>query len=148
MLIVDDYSRVMWAYLMKTKDDVLQTFKMFRRKVETETGERIKVLRTDRGGEFLSNEFTKYCNETGLERHYTSPYSPQQNGVVERHNRTVLEMVRCNLKTMSMPHALWGEAVMYSVYVLNRVQTKALKNSTLYEMWTGRRPHIEHSTLR
>nr|KAJ0194783.1 hypothetical protein LSAT_V11C700360190 [Lactuca sativa] len=110
MLIVDDYSRVMWAYLMKTKDEVLQTFKMFRGKVETEIGEKIKVLRTDRGGEFLSNEYTKYCNETGLERHYTSPYSPQQNGVVERRNRTVLEMVRCNLKTMTMPHALWGEA--------------------------------------
>nr|GFC77390.1 retrotransposon protein, putative, unclassified [Tanacetum cinerariifolium] len=59
-------------------------------------------------------------------------------------NRTVLEMVRCNLKTMSMPDVLWGEAVSHSVYVLNRAHTKALKESTPYEMWTGRKPHIAH----
>ncbi|KAI3518152.1 hypothetical protein L1887_06594 [Cichorium endivia] len=144
MLIVDDFSRVMWVYLLKSKDEAFQAFKNFRSKVETETGEKVKVFRTDRGGEFLSNEFTKYCNETGVERHYTSPYSRQQNGVVERRNRTVLEMVRCNLKTMTMPDVLWGEAVVHSVYVLNRAHSKALKNSTPYEVWTGRKPHVEH----
>ncbi|KAI3516559.1 hypothetical protein L1887_15478 [Cichorium endivia] len=86
MLLVDDYSRVHWVYLMKTKDEAFQTFKNFKAKVVNETGEKIKTLRTDRGGEFLSNEFTKFCNEVGLDRHYTSPYSPQQNGVVERRN--------------------------------------------------------------
>ncbi|KAI3779099.1 hypothetical protein L2E82_08597 [Cichorium intybus] len=144
MLLVDDYSRVMWVYLLKTKDEALQVFKNFRSLVEVETGEKMKVFRTDRGGEFLSKEFTTYCRETGLERHYTSPYSPQQNGVVERRNRTVLEMVRCNLKTMKMPDTLWGEAVNHSVYVLNRAHTKALKDTTPYEMWTGRKPHVEH----
>lgn len=134
LLMVDDYSRVMWTYLLKTKDESFQVFKDFREKVETETDEKIKVFRTDRGGEFLSKEFTDYCRRTGLERHYTAPYSPQQNGVVERRNRTVLEMVRCNLKTMQMPDMLWGEAVAYSVYVLNRVHSKALKDSTPYEM--------------
>ena len=84
----------MWVYLLKSKDEALQGFKTFRSKVENEAGEKVKVFKTDRGGEFLSNEFTKYCEETGLERHYTSPYSPQQNGVVERRNRTILEMVR------------------------------------------------------
>ncbi|GJS30316.1 zinc finger, CCHC-type containing protein [Tanacetum coccineum] len=144
MLLVDDYSRVMWVYLLKTKDEALEVFKNFRKKVETETGEKVKVLRTDRGGEFLSNQFTTYCNETGLERHYTSPYSPQQNGVVERRNRTVVEMVRSNLKTMCMPDVLWGEAVNHAVYVLNRVTSKALKDSTPYEMWTGRKAHLGH----
>ena len=119
-------------------------FKNFRSLVETETGEKVKVFRTDRGGEFLSNKFKKYCEETGLQRQYTSPYSPQQNGVVERRNRTVLEMVRLNLKTMSMPDVLWGEAIAHYVYILNRVQTKALKDSTPFEMWTGRKPHIDH----
>ncbi|GKC36157.1 retrotransposon protein, putative, unclassified, partial [Tanacetum coccineum] len=103
MLLVDDYSRVMWVYLLKSKDEAFQVFKNFRGLVEVETGEKMKLFRTDRGGEFLSNQFTSYCNETGLERHYTSPYSPQQNDVVERRNRTVLEMVKCNLKTMRMP---------------------------------------------
>lgn len=140
MLLVDDYSRVMWVYLLKTKDEAFQTFKNFRVKVEIETGEKMKVFRTDRGGEFLSNEFTTYCNETGLPRHYTAPYSPQQNGVVERRNRTVLEMVRSCLLSMHVPDVLWGEAVNHVVYVLNRVNTKALKESTPYEMWTGRKP--------
>lgn len=144
MLLVDDYSRVMWVYLLKSKDEAFQAFKNFRSLVEVETGEKVKTLRTDRGGEFLSNQFTNYCKETGLERHYTSPYSPQQNGVVERKNRTVLEMVRCNLKTMRMPDALWGEAVSHSVYVLNRAHTKALKDVTPYEMWTGRKPNVDH----
>ncbi|KAL4580126.1 hypothetical protein LXL04_016306 [Taraxacum kok-saghyz] len=67
-----------------------------------------------------------------------------QNGVVERRNRTVLEMVRSNLKTMTVPDVLWGEAVSHVVYVLNRVNTKALKDSTLYEIWTGRKPHVGH----
>lgn len=130
MLLVDDYSKVMWVYLLKSKDEAFQTFKNFRKLVENETGEKLKTFRTDRGGEFLSNQFTMYCKETGLHRHYTSPYSPQQNGVVERRNRTVLEMVRCNLKTMEMPNVLWGEAVSHSVYVLNRAHTKALKDTT------------------
>ncbi|GJU50602.1 zinc finger, CCHC-type containing protein [Tanacetum coccineum] len=144
MLLVDDYSRVMWVYLLKSKDEAFQVFKNFRGLVEVETGEKMKLFRTDRGGEFLSNQFTSYCNETGLERHYTSPYSPQQNGVVERRNRTVVEMVRSNLKTMCMPDVLWGEAVNHAVYVLNRVTSKALKDSTPYEMWTGRKAHLGH----
>lgn len=144
MLLVDDYSRVMWVHLMKTKDEAFNIFRNFRSKVEIETGEKLKILRTDRGGEFLSNQFTKYCSETGLERHFTSPYSPQQNGVVERRNRTVLEMVRSCLKTMRVPDVLWGEAVSHAVYVLNRLSTKALKNATPYELWIGRKPQVSH----
>lgn len=144
MLLVDDYTRAMWVYLMKTKDEAFQVFKNFRAAVENETGERIKVFRTDRGGEFLSNQFTKYCKETGLERHYTAPYSPQQNGVVERRNRTVVEMARSNLKGMKMPNVLWGEAVSHAVYILNRVSTKSLEETTPYELWTGRKPQIGH----
>ncbi|GKD49947.1 zinc finger, CCHC-type containing protein, partial [Tanacetum coccineum] len=67
MLLVDDYSGVMWVYLLKTKDEALQVFKNFRGNVEVETGEKMKVFRIDRGGEFLLNQFTTYCNETGLE---------------------------------------------------------------------------------
>lgn len=144
MLLVDDYTRVMWVYLMKTKDEVYHTFKNFRSKVENETGEKLKVLRTDRGGEFLSKQFDEYCEETGLEHHYTAPYSLQQNGVVERRNWTVLEMTRSCLKSMGVPNVLWGEAVTHAVYVLNRLGTKALKETTPNELWTGRKPHVGH----
>lgn len=106
MPLVDDYSRVMWVYLLKTKDEAFQVFKNFRAAVEIESGERMKVFRTYRGSEFLSTHFTIYCKETGLERHYTAPYSPQQNDVVERRNQTVIEMVRSSLKGMKVPYVL------------------------------------------
>lgn len=141
---VDDYTRVMWIYLLNTKDETYATFKRFRTLVENETGDKMKVFRTDRGGEFLSKEFENYCDETGLKRHYTAPYTPQQNGVVERRNRTVVEMIRMILKFKVVPKKLWGEAARHAVYVLNRVSMKALNDITPYECWFGRKPNIEH----
>ncbi|GJU61828.1 zinc finger, CCHC-type containing protein [Tanacetum coccineum] len=84
LLLVDDYTRVMWVYFLKTKDQALNMFKKFRVEVEAEIGDRVTLFQTDRGGEFLSKEFSSYCEETRLKRHYTAPYSPQQNGIIER----------------------------------------------------------------
>ncbi|GJR00746.1 zinc finger, CCHC-type containing protein [Tanacetum coccineum] len=84
----------------------------------------------DRGGEFTSNEFTKYCKENGIARQLTAPYSPQQNGVVERRNRTVLSTTRSMMKAMKLPLTFWAEAVRHAIYILNRVPTRALENKT------------------
>lgn len=81
MLLVNDHSIAMWVYIMKTKDEPFQVFKNFRAAMENELGGRMKVFRIDRGGEFLSNQFTMYCRETRIERHYKAPYF---------HNRIVL----------------------------------------------------------
>lgn len=97
-LLVDDYSRVMWAYLLKTKDEALGAFKKFRAQVENGKDRKVQTFRTDRGGEFCSVEFNRYCDEAGIHRNFTAPYSPQQNGVVERRNRTMIEMARSLLK--------------------------------------------------
>lgn len=94
LLLVDDFSRVMWVYMLKYKDEALSMFKKFKALVEDGSERKIKVLRTDRGGEFLSKSFVQYCEENGIERQYTNPYTPQQNGVLERRNRTVMEMTR------------------------------------------------------
>lgn len=120
----------MWVYFLKTKDEALKMFKIFRAQVEKSSKKNIKVFRTDRGGEFTSNEFKEYCEGVGIERHYTTPYTPQQNGVVERRNRMMVEMARSCLKEMRMPNKLWGEAVRNSVYILNRVPTRALTGKT------------------
>ncbi|GKB92074.1 zinc finger, CCHC-type containing protein [Tanacetum coccineum] len=83
-LIVDNYSRYMWVYFLSTKDQAFDTFKEYKSTIEKELRTTLRMLRTDRGGEFTSNEFTQYCKENGIARQLTVPYSPQQNGVVER----------------------------------------------------------------
>lgn len=143
-LLVDDYSRYMWVYFLKGKDEALKAFRNFCALVEKGTEKRVKTFRTDRGGEFMSAEFQKYCENAGIERHYTTPYTPQQNGVVERRNRTIVEMARSCLKEMQLPDNMWGEAIRNSVYILNRVPTRALTGQTPYEALTERKPDISH----
>nr|GFC24895.1 zinc finger, CCHC-type [Tanacetum cinerariifolium] len=84
------------------------------------------MLRTDRGGEFTSNEFTKYCKEKGIARQLTAPYSPQQNGVVKRRNRTVLSITRSMMKAMKLPLTFWVEAVRHAIYILNRLDDRSI----------------------
>ncbi|KAL8096387.1 hypothetical protein AgCh_037375 [Apium graveolens] len=143
-LLVDDYTRMMWIYALKGKNEAFNVFKKFRSLVEKESGKEIKVFRTDRGGEFMSKNFINYCEDTGINRHFTAPYSPQQNGVVERRNRTVVAMARNMLKTMSMPSEFWGEATRHAVYLLNRLPTRALTKKTPYEVWKNRKPNVSH----
>lgn len=108
LLLVDDFSRYMWVYLIKTKDEALAMFKKFKLEVEKESSHKVKMLRTDRGGEFISRLFTEFCEEEGVKRQLTAPYTPQQNGVVERRNRTVLGVTRSVLKAMEVPESFWG----------------------------------------
>lgn len=105
---------------------------------------KIKVLRTDRGGEFMSREFAAYCDEAGITRHFTAPYSPQQNGVVERRNRTVVAMARSLLKGRKLLSYFWGEAVRHSTYLLNRLPTRAVSGITPYEAWKEKKPDVTH----
>lgn len=109
LLLVDDFSKMMWLYMLANKDEAMGAFKKFRILVEKESEKKIKVLRMDRGGEFCSKQFSTYCEDTGIGRHYTEPYTPQQNGVVERRNRTVVAMARSFLKEKGMPATLWGK---------------------------------------
>jgi hypothetical protein len=109
-----------------------------------ETGRRLRVLWTDNGGVFTSVEFESYCADCGVERQHTTPYMPQQNGVVEWRNQTVVAMVRSLLQDRGMPATFWGEAVVTAVYILNRAPTKAVDVMTPYEAWHGRRPDVHH----
>ena len=144
LVIIDDHSRYMWSILLKGKGEAFDKFQKFKAVVELETKAKIKCFRTDRGGEFTSTEFNEFCERSGIVRHLTAPYSPQQNGIVERRNRTLLEMTRSLLKHVSLPLHLWGEAVRHATYLINRVGTKALTDQTPYEVLKGRKPNIEH----
>ena len=144
LLVVDDHSRYMWLELLKTKDQALECFKRIKLRAESESGGKLKALRTDRGGEFTSHLFSIFCTERGIKHYTTTPYTPQQNGVVERRNQSVVEMARCLLKTMQVPPEFWGEAVATAVYLLNRSPTKALDNMTPFEVWHGKKPKVSH----
>ena len=143
-VLIDDYSRYMWSILLKEKGEAFEKFKKFKAIVEQETKETIGTFRSDRGGEFTSNEFSSYCESNGIARQLTAPYSPQQNRVVERRNRTLLGMTRSILKHMDLPNYLWGEAIRHATYIINRVATRVLVLQTPYEAYKGRKPNIEH----
>nr|GEV17080.1 putative RNA-directed DNA polymerase [Tanacetum cinerariifolium] len=108
---IDDFSRKGWVYLLTEKAQALESFKVFKAKVETESGKKIKALRTDRGGEYLSNDFIDFCKQNGIKRQLTTSFTPQQNGVAERKNRTVINMVITLLHAKNMPKIFWAEAL-------------------------------------
>lgn len=126
LLLVDDQSRFMWLVLLSTKDEAADAIKKFQAGVEVETSRKLRVLRTDRGGEFTSITFGEYCANKGVHRQLTASYSPQQNGVVERRNQTIMAMARCLLKAREVPDTFWGEAASTAVFILNRSPTKAM----------------------
>ena len=105
-------------------------FRNFKAHVEKEIGAYITSLRTDRGGEFTSNEFVEFCKNQGISRQLTAAYTPQQNGVAERKNRTIMNMVRSMLAEKQVPKMFWPEAVKWSVHILNRCPTVAVQNKT------------------
>ncbi|KAK8936281.1 hypothetical protein KSP39_PZI013961 [Platanthera zijinensis] len=144
LCLIDDYSRYSWIFLLQHKSEAFARFKEFKILVEKESGRFLKKLRTDRGGEFTSKEFNSYCQQEGIHRELTCPQTPEQNGVVERRNRTIMERVRAMLLHHKVPPEFWGEAAHTAVYVLNRSPTRSLENMTPYEAWYKRKPSVSH----
>ena len=140
----DDKTRFKTLYLMKSKSETLEKFKEFEARVTVETGQRIKAIRTDNGGEYISKAFNDFCKGKGIARQFTAPYTPEQNGVAERLNRTLIESARCMLKHADMEDKYWGEAILTATYLANRHPTTALDGVTPLEAWTGRKPDIHH----
>ena len=114
----------MWLELLQTKDEAFDRFKKIKARAEAESNCNLLAFRSDQGGEFNSIAFHKYCDDGGIKHCTTAPYTPQQNGVVERRNQTVVEIARCLLKAMAVPATFWGEAVKTAVYLLNRAPTR------------------------
>lgn len=135
---IDDYSRRCWVYPIKKKSDVFEVFKVYKARVELDSGMKIKCLRTDNGGEYTGDEFDLFCRQEGIKRQFTTAYTPQQNGVAERMNRTLLERARAMLATASLEKLFWAEAVNTACYVINRSPSTAVELKTPMEMWTGK----------
>jgi hypothetical protein len=116
---INDYSRKTWVYLLKSKDEVFNKFKEFKALIENLSERNIKTLRSDNGGEYTSKEFVKYCKDVGIKRELTTPYNPQQNGVAEIKNRTIMEAVNTMIHDQDLPMCLWEKAAKIAVYVQN-----------------------------
>ena len=142
---IDDYSRCCAVYFLRQKSDVLGKFKEFATQTATNAGHSISILRSDRGGEYLTNEFMEYLKANGIRHELTASYTPQQNGVAERMNRTLCEAARCMLHHANLSKKYWAEAVATAAYVRNRLPTASHKNNvTPYEKWYGRKPTLDH----
>jgi hypothetical protein len=148
LVIVDDYSRWMTLYSMRYKSDALLLFQAFTARVETfhsAAGHRITHVRTDNGGEFTSTLMKAFMTQKGMTPELTATYTPQQNGVAERANRTIMDLTRTLLSDSQLPNTFWADAAKTAVYARNRVPTSSLGlTRTPYEAWTGQKPMVSH----
>jgi transposase InsO family protein len=146
VLLIDDYSQKTCIYFLKSKDKVLNKFQEFKALVENLSERKIKVLRSDNGGEYTSNEIKDFSREAGIKRELTTPYNPQQNGVAERKKRLIVEAAKVMIHDQSLPMHLWAKASSTVVYVQNRSPHKILGNKTPEKVFT--RKKLEVSYLR
>ncbi|KAK4384379.1 Retrovirus-related Pol polyprotein from transposon TNT 1-94 [Sesamum angolense] len=142
-VVIQQICKYCYVFLMKNKDEALDKFILFKNEAETQTGKKLKRLRSDRGGEYESSKFTEYCQTSGIIHEETPPYSPSSNGVVERKNRTFKDMINSLLLTSGLPKYLWGEALNTACHILNKVPLKH-NTSTPFELWKGRKPSLKY----
>lgn len=141
---IDDHSRKVFGYLIKEKSEVMSKFIDFKVMVEKQTGKVVKCLRSDNGGEYVSSRFDTYLRKEGILHQTSVPYCPQQNGVSERLNRTLIEKARCLLQGSGLGKEYWGEAVSTAIYLYNRSPSSALCGQIPEEVWTGRTVSLGH----
>ena len=148
----DDFSRYGYIYPIKHRSEAFEKFKIFKAKVENQHNLRIKVVRSDQGGEYYGKHtpygqvpgpFARYLQENSIVAQFSTPGEPQQNGVAERHNHTSIDMVRSMISYTTLPIELWMEALKTVVHILNRVPSKSVPK-TPYEMWTGKKPTLNY----
>ena len=144
MTFKDDHSSFRFVFFLPDRKGVLSVFKSLYKLSKKETGRSMVKLRTDNAKEFLSGEFQDFIKQKGIRHELTAPYSPEQNSVVERDNRTVVECAKSMIYHKSLPLEFWGEAVNTAVYVLNRVASRTLKGETPFITWYGYKPDVSH----
>jgi len=132
---VDDASRYVFVKFLKHKNQALSEFKKWKIEVEKQTDQKLKRLRTDNGLEFCSEQWKKFCESEGIRHETMMVYTPEQNGVAERLNRTLMDLVRSTLHESGLPKNAWAEFIYSAVYVRNRVTNKHNSKKTPYELW-------------
>src|SRR4051812_12978349 len=141
LTFTDDLSRYGYIYLMKHKSETFEKFKEFHNEVENHRNRKIKFLRSDHGGEYLSYDFLTHLKASGIVSQLTPPRTPHRNGVSERRNQTLLDMVRSMMSLTDLPLLFWGYALETAAFTLNRAPSKSVE-TTPYELWFGAKPKL------
>ncbi|CAI7873703.1 unnamed protein product [Closterium sp. NIES-53] len=131
---LDDFSHLGWVTLVKTKDEVAKVFKRWIRYAEREAGAKVKILRSDRGGEYMGKDLESFLEDKGITHQLSVAYTPQKNGAAERLNRTLIDLARAMLAHAQLDHTWWGAAVQYANWVKNRMGSKGLEGKSPYFM--------------
>jgi hypothetical protein len=143
ILFVDDASRYTTVEFLKAKSQASDHVKAYLTYLQNR-GRKPLAIRVDRGKEFINENLKSWCHQQGIEINQTAPYSPSQNGVAERMNRTLVELARTMRAATSLPEYLWEEATAHAAYLRNRSYTSAVKGATPYQKWHGKRPNVAH----
>ena len=142
LIFIDDFSRYCWVYFLKLKFEVFDLFKVFRALVENQSEKKLKILIYDNGGEYVKSEFIHYCKDASIQMQHYIPYTPQQNGVVERKNRSLKEMETCIMESNTLPPKFWAEDINCASCIQNRVPHKKLDGITPFEALSGHKPDV------
>ena len=144
LVIIDDFSRFTWTLFLSHKSNAFKAFKKLAKIVQNEKSLKIVSIRSDHGGEFQNSDFENFCEENGINHNFSAPRTPQQNGVVERKNRSLEELARTMLNETNLPKYFWADAVNTACYVSNRVLIRPILKKTPYELFKWRKPNISY----
>jgi transposase InsO family protein len=144
LVIVDDYSRYTWVYFFKHKYETQQTVKDFTNEVQRQYGQDILMIRSENRTEFKNYTLDEFLSDEGIRHQYSSPYTPQQNGVAEQNNRTLMDMARTMLAEFKSLYNFWAKAINTACHTSNRLYLRKGLNKTPYEILTGNKPNIKY----
>jgi hypothetical protein len=144
LVVVDDYLWYTWIRLLKEKSEAFDQATILFKQMQVEQDCLIQRIRSDHGREFENSNFEDFCNKFGIKHEFSSPITPQQNGVVEWKNRVIQEMARVMLHAKQLAQHFWGEAVHTACHIINRVFLWPTTNKTPYEIWRGKKPTVRY----
>jgi transposase InsO family protein len=144
LVIVDDFSRFTWVFFLQDKSETQGTLKRFLKRAQNEFELKVKKIRSDNGSEFKNMQLEEYLDEEGIKHEFFAPYTPQQNGVVERKNRTLIDMARTMLGEFKMHERFLSEAMNTTCHAINRLYLHRLLKKTSYELLTGNKPNVSY----
>ncbi|GJT42065.1 putative ribonuclease H-like domain-containing protein, partial [Tanacetum coccineum] len=144
LVITDDCTRFSWVFFLATKDETSGILQNFFRQIENQLNHRVKIIRSDNGTEFKNRDMLEFCGNKGIKQEYSNARTPQQNGVAERMNKTLIEAARTMLADSLLPTTFWAEAVSTACYIFNRVRVTKPQNKTPYELLFGHKPIISY----